>query len=608
MDNALWLPGNESKGGAIAQIGVYVSYSDIFPDSTPTVTELKDNLSNLSRTDALIWCAKINLAVSNATHHDSLAKQGFAVKTIFSEPEIKLITKFVRSRPPNSAFVFFRAQLLDLMQWIATFCRDSADDGQTFEDPEVRTAFGKAALLASQFWGKRVYHGKVVEGSPPTDENRQRSLGAFRMGTEGGSTRIDPLMAIGRGRSLFTDHLAKIRPGIEKEFVDATGLGFDSFYGLLSILAANCLLRRNEDAPTDVASCLFGESHLVDYPVLAKAFHAYVGFAGQSPDDMTAAACSNQSPDGTLVGGSGWMKSLRKRPLLRTIDGRCIVLDSANFSEHAAVGPLFAMLDGKANLEVNQLFTDFGAAFENYGKAILRRMYPAVQPPLVDRLMTNPQGTEQNGGDVEIADAGLIDVEDLALFEIKAVWLPDKHAEADDPNEYLQEFRRRYAAFEAAQLPKKGIGQLAAVISKLAKGHLILRRLELSAIRRIIPVLVAYDPLIDAGGHPWYLSEQFRSALRPDKVLSNGGMLKGKFVVLPPIVISVDDLEILETSVEHFGLMDLFRDYSNAHPNRMCSLHNYLTSSKYSDRLYPSRSLASSALGAMEVARTLLRA
>ena len=50
---------------------------------SPTVDELKQQLARLSRTDALLCCARLNLVVSNGTYHDDLEKQRFAVQAIF---------------------------------------------------------------------------------------------------------------------------------------------------------------------------------------------------------------------------------------------------------------------------------------------------------------------------------------------------------------------------------------------------------------------------------------------------------------------------------------------------------------------------------------------
>jgi len=83
-------------------------------------------------------------------------------------------------------------------------------------------------------------------------------------------------------------------------------------------------------------------------------------------------------------------------------------------------------------------------------------------------------------------------------------------------------------------------------------------------------------------------------------------MRKGQFIVTPLIILTIDTLEILERSVEHFSLVDLLREYSKASPDRMMSLHNFLAFSDFRKKLFASGSLAESVLKVMEVAKQLL--
>ena len=227
-------------------------------------------------------------------------------------------------------------------------------------------------------------------------------------------------------------------------------------------------------------------------------------------------------------------------------------------------------------------------------------MYAAPPKPLVDRLVCSVSGENQRGDPIQIADASLEDSGDIAIFEMKAVWLPDKHVEIADPADYLRKLTDLYARFETDGKSPKGAGQLARSITNVANGNWTAHRSDLLSARTIYPVILCYDPLIGAAAHPWHLAEQFRDALEPDQILLNGEMLKGSLRVAGLIILSLNDLETLETSVEHFSLMDLFRDYARDNPERLCSLHDYLAMSEYGTKLFASRSLASSALAALE--------
>jgi len=107
------------------------------------------------------------------------------------------------------------------------------------------------------------------------------------------------------------------------------------------------------------------------------------------------------------------------------------------------------------------------------------------------------------------------------------------------------------------------------------------------------------DESMTAAGHARFLSEAFRDAI--DGVVGSGLDARlGDFHVHPLIVMTVGDLENLETSSEHFAMADILRDYSNHHSDRNISLHDYMATSRYSGSLLHSRSLAEAG---MEVLR-----
>jgi hypothetical protein len=153
MEKRLWLPIDSQKPDANRRVpvGVFLPVSIVFPGCLPSVAELKRQLSFLSRTDSLLWCARLNLVVSNATHTDVLSKQRFGVQQFFNSSEIRKIADFFGSSDnPETTLIFFRHQILELFQWIAAYCEDFRNDGTSFEDASVRQAFGKALLIAGE--------------------------------------------------------------------------------------------------------------------------------------------------------------------------------------------------------------------------------------------------------------------------------------------------------------------------------------------------------------------------------------------------------------------------------------------------------------------------
>lgn len=77
-------------------------------------------------------------------------------------------------------------------------------------------------------------------------------------------------------------------------------------------------------------------------------------------------------------------------------------------------------------------------------------------------------------------------------------------------------------------------------------------------------------------------------------------MSVGKYTIDNLVVLTIDDLEDLESSVQSFGLCELLAEYGENCPDRVLSLHNYVAGEdKYKDAMIYShriRRLVSKAL------------
>jgi hypothetical protein len=117
-----------------------------------------------------------------------------------------------------------------------------------------------------------------------------------------------------------------------------------------------------------------------------------------------------------------------------------------------------------------------------------------------------------------------------------------------------------------------------------------------------VPVLVVHDVLLGAPGFGHFVASAFDEDLGIETPI-RGERLQGLIRVAAPIVLTIEDLELLEVSIEHFGFREALLDYSDACPDRMSSFHEFLTSSsKYSGQFYVNRHLASVAIEPLEVA------
>jgi hypothetical protein len=93
---------------------------------------------------------------------------------------------------------------------------------------------------------------------------------------------------------------------------------------------------------------------------------------------------------------------------------------------------------------------------------------------------------------------------------------------------------------------------------------------------------------LDAPALGHFLENDFRSLLGP---IPNGKHVR------PLTVMTIQDLENLEASVNAFSFVELLGDYSRECPDRMRSLRNFVAFSSYGTKIRPSPSLIEASTG-----------
>ncbi len=279
---------------------------------------------------------------------------------------------------------------------------------------------------------------------------------------------------------------------------------------------------------------------------------------------------------------------IREKPIFCTSDGRAIILDPVFFSEKLTIGPLF--LVPKTRRE--KAFTNFGKAFENYVCDILKRMFPDLSKVTNKRINCNIVCKTQDKQEFEI-DACLNDITEVVFFETKTGLIREDKILVEDYELYLKHLREKYVQTED---DNKGIGQLAKIVEFLASRTWLGENQEFSKAKKIYPVLIVQDPLLSAPVYGEFFASEFLKLLIPDSPASNGKFLIGNLEVALPIIITIDELENLEASIEHFGFRDMLSDYSISCPDRLVTLHNFIASSPYNKQLYQSKNVANSSI------------
>lgn len=577
------------------QIGVYVPVSEVFHDIQSDISTFRSLLSDLSKTDTLFWCARLNLVVSASASTDSLGAQQFDLNQFFTSRDIQAINDFAHSHGGASRIkVFFRGQILELFRWVALLSIDHPGDGKTYEDPQIRRKFAQAALIASDIWANRIFKNKFsLDGG--IDLARRRALGPNRNSVEGITAAPELTQSLGRGWALFNKYLPKYCYSFDADFFSATAISVEQYFIAFAAMFTSFMNPRNN-------SGIFNVRSLREDSRFGDVFSRYLELESQEPDELKQSLWAGISHDISRYEDApiAYYRPLRDKPILRTEDGRGIIVDPTFYSEKASIGPLFHMLKSP-KYKSDDLFNAFGHAFEDYVLDILERMF-ASSEVLAKRFSRNIQIADSASNSIEI-DGLLNDALEVVLFEVKSGFIPETATLCDDYETLLQSMRNKYSVTSNSngRLKLKGVGQLARAAESLATKKWAGKDDEFRTLQNIYPVLIVHDTFLTSPVYGSFFSSEFAAHLQPDSTLSSGVFIKRDVKIVPVIVMSIDDLENLETSVEHFAFRDLLADYSRSCPDRLMSLHNFIAfSTQYRDAMYHNRNLASSALDILD--------
>ena len=557
--------------GAVIEsdIAVYVTVDALFPGQADTEAALMAALAPLSRDDTLFTCARINAVVSGFAPERSLhERQTAAVSMLCSREQKMALSRFAaRHGGPNRVVVFFRGQMLELSRWVAIHCKNRPNDGETFADANVCSAFVRAALIASALWQRRLFGTDgFIAGRNPREQTR-RALGAIRKSVEEGNQTSHPGVSTSRGWLLFSRYLPAHLPAFDTLFEQTTGLTLRQYF----VSAFAILDRAFSDCPE--AKRIFATDYVRGDTPFRGTFAKFIALQSQSPDDWS---CRLQS----APNDSGY-RSLREHPIFSFNANRSVIFDPTFYLDSLTASLLFHVR--AAGIPINRLFGAFGYAFEDYARDLLRQRFPDEGGLLHRRLRCGVCGVNEGGETFEV-DAIVNDITAIIVFEMKATWIKEENVLASDPEVFLNEVRSRYGHVADSPERPKAVAQLARSIGALVRHEWSGPDREYAHVRTVYPVLTTFDARMGVPGMGQFLDEEFRERLGP---------IPSDVFVHRLIVLTISDLEHLVSGIESLSLREFLAANSAADPERVGSVHNFIATSAYLNQVRVSPLLAS---------------
>ncbi len=593
----------------MSEVGVFIPVSEVFPDVSNDFETFKRLVGSLSRTDALFWSARLNLMLSNPWNTNDIGKQEYAMRLFFTDDEVERINRFAAKHGgAEHVRVFMRAQLLEMIRWTSLFAHDHHNDGTAFEDPDMRRRYVQAALIASDIWGRRTLDGRLkTTGNKLMD--RRRTMHAIRSGIAPNSIGVDLVNALCRGITIYGEMFRRSYKTAEQDFATATGISLDQYLACTCAFTGIYANVTPEGAARNPGGFNVNALGAHVQPDVAEVLRKYVTFDSQTADELREALWGNRRASDVTEDEPFDVKSLRERPILRAVDGRAIIMDSAFYRDKFSVGPLFAIAkeigsDGRTNT----LFGAFGYAFESYVESLLKTMYPSSASHLSNRVLYKPK-FKTSKGEIEFADACLDDGPNIVLFEIKGAFIKEETLHDEDVNAYLSELLKKYGVTQGSRKDRKikGIGQLARTVQQIVANEEIDVDQCFKHASCIYPVLLVYDTLMSTPGHAEFFACEFAKLVHPEHEFATGYMRKGRFTIAPLTIMTIEDLELLQSSVEQFRLVDLLREYCNATKGGLrLSLFEFMRLSRDRFKVVHSKVLLEQSLNMLEKTQNLL--
>ena len=550
------------------------------PHFRSDAAQLARNLTRLSRTEALVLCAKLNLLTSDGASQKAVTGHVAALKLLqadgvlpakwYENLRVYLDGKAAKHEP---AYVVNRPALLELMRWIATCCTEnkSASDLRL---PHVGKAFVSSLLMCSEFYGAREI-APTLEESGAIEDRRFAFLPGLRRAATWAGAFVDPLVALGRAQLILVDEYFAKHKEYQKVFEDTVGISIDDYMTCATGIVLGGFINDKQKVQLQtLAGCFeLGVNTVFSKTAnMQPKFETYLSRVAQTADELCTALGGTQNVDPSNPFD---FRPFRNKPVLRFYN-EAIVLDQRLFVESYSAGPIFVLTRA---LKSEEPLKKYGVACQDYAFRLLTRTdgrHKDKNKAL--HLINEPTGDKRPINDIALASPG-----GVILFEAKGAWLNDDVLYQTDPDAFWSEVLKKYGVSidtKTKEEKRKGIAQLADVIEGLASGGLkgVASADFINQGTTFIPALVMQDSLMTEGSlFPHQLAIDFNKLMGQSAQLPTAGHFQfGRFTVHTLVPLTLHDLEALETVDPTVSIFNLFVEYSREVPERGDSFTAFL--------------------------------
>ncbi len=527
-------------------IKTYITYNQIFPNEKDYTSKLKDYINVFNKDELFYYIIQVNNLI---THNQSNIYniQISLIKKIFPKEQLNsLFTTF----PNKKDFIFiFRGQLIEAINQLLT-CSTIKNQEKGILKEKNKIYLLKYLLISSELWSNKTY-GLPIDWS----NNIIDYASSIRIGLKYSNRANQFEFYLGRGYYLYKNVFPRIYTEFEKVFKDTVKLSIDDYFQCFCyyIIFIN-IDNRNHYG-------FFSKEQIPSKNHIIKKFNNMFSI------DKNRLYQKALSKD--------YISIIRNHPIIES-QTNIIISDYICFLETLIDGPLFIIKNGNIK---EDWFSLFGKAIELYIIDLFKRIFPESSF-LTNRSHYNKKYIIKKN-EFEI-DWYLENIDSLMIAEIKTSFLPETMVCSEDHNDYINIINERYGISKHKDKPKiKGIGQL----SKHILNYINKKITFIEDYTKIFPILITYDSYIGIPVTNNYLCSKFEELIEPESKYDNGFMKKSNYFIAPLIIISLEELEILEKSLSNFTLNKLFYDFVQYNKTNNETIYNFIVDSDYSKKL-----------------------
>lgn len=461
----------------------YISYSMLSPNVRPSFSYLTQELQKFDLLKAILILSKLNLIISEKEYAIDVNFQ-FQLCDVFLNNYYK--NKFLcfikKEGRKDRFFLFHRHQLLFLLKNVFLICNRVPNF--SFQNRKERERLGKCCLLTNDFL--TIFKDRKASGN---------------------------------------DNLEKIKENLWKELLPS--------YEINLIPDLMFDIGRKEIIDNPNAIVIDENSFTRNSVISSEQIINLLNFISLPLKQFKDVIYSSRD----LEYNYGFLP-FKKYPLARISENKYIPLDINFILEKISNGIFWIINDGLPREERSQFHTFWGKLFETYFIYLFKEVGLLHKGLFISKPCFD-------GTNHEVADGILNHGEDLILFECKFTILTQESRYSSSTEELIKEIRTKFERNKSGEW--KGYGQLANSIIKLfsSGNKWTCRYIDKKKVKRVFPVLVTYENILNAPFTNYFLNKYFQTLL-------NNSSFENKVDIKPLIIISIGDLEASQPFFNNF--------------------------------------------------------